>query len=65
VHLLLDGPDSRGEFRREFLGFGSPERVAGSTPFRERRKESPQRPLVSKMGKGLIYLLLGHFPSFP
>ena len=28
MHLLLDGPDAREEFRREFLGLGSPERVA-------------------------------------
>ena len=54
MHLLLDGPDSREEFRREFLGLGSPERVAGSAPFRERRKEAPKKPVIPKMGKVFI-----------
>jgi hypothetical protein len=37
MHLLLDGPDPRGEFRREFLGLGSPEEGGKfGYPFRER-----------------------------
>jgi hypothetical protein len=42
MHLLLDGSDSRPEFRRQFLGFG-PAQKGGKFgyPFRERRKENP------------------------
>jgi hypothetical protein len=37
VHLLLDGPDPREEFRREFLGLGSSEEGGKlGHPFRER-----------------------------
>jgi hypothetical protein len=37
VHLLLDGLDSRKEFRRQFLGLGSPEEGGKlGHPFRER-----------------------------
>jgi len=37
MHLFLDGPDSRKEFRREFLGLG-PAQKGGKFghPFRER-----------------------------
>jgi hypothetical protein len=37
MHLLLDGPDSREEFRRQFLGLSSPEEGGKfGYPFRER-----------------------------
>jgi hypothetical protein len=64
VHLLLDGPDPREEFRRQFLGFGSPEEGGKfGYPFRERREENPQGPVILKVGEGLLNLLAGH--SFP
>jgi len=55
MHLLLDGPDSREEFRRQFLGFGLAQKGGKfGYPFRERRKENPQGPVILKMGKVFI-----------
>ena len=66
MHLLLDGPDPREEFRRQFLGLGLAQKGGKfGYPFRERGKEDPQGPVIPKMGKGFTYSLLGHFPSFP
>jgi len=64
MHLLLDGPDSREEFRREFLGLGLAQKGGKfGYPFRERRKENPKGPVILKVGKGLPDFLARH--SFP
>jgi len=64
MHLLLDGSDSRPEFRRQFLGLGSPEEGGKfGYPFRERGKEDPDGPVILKVGEGLLDFLAGH--SFP
>jgi hypothetical protein len=64
MHLLLDGPDSREEFRRQFLGLGLAQKGGKfGYPFRERGKENPKGPVILKVGEGLLDLLAGH--SFP